>query len=143
MKIRLYSKRKPRMAIPLPAKKDKGFSLRQISEADSRYAVVKEMRKRLEQLKNECGVDSIQKEWLCGRAVVMLAYLESLEVDALEGKPIDWRQYLGAVKSFGDVLNKLGLEKDTAPCNSLHRADQRTHIRIPQPGPLEMQPAIT
>ena len=113
MKIRLYSKRKPRIAIPVPAKKDKGFSLRQISEADSRYAVVKEMRKRLEQLKNECGVDSIQKEWLCGRAVVMLAYLESLEVDALEGKPIDWRQYLGAVKSFGDVLNKLGLKKDT------------------------------
>ena len=108
MKIRLYPKRKPRMAVPISARKDRGFSLRQISEADSRYAVVKEMRKRLEQLKEDCGVDSIQKEWLCGRAVVLLAYLESQEVDALEGKQIDWRQYLSAVKAFGDVLVKLG-----------------------------------
>lgn len=124
MKIKLYPERTPRMSVPVPAKKDKGFSLRQISEADSSFAVVKVMRQRLEQLKLEAGAPSIQKEWLCGRAVVLLAYLESQEVDAMEGKPIDWRQYLAAVKSFGDVLNKLGLGKETLPRSSRPRATE-------------------
>lgn len=111
-KPRLWSKRRVKLPKPVSAKKDKGFSLRLIGEADSRYAVVKAMRSRLEQLKADANVDSIQKEWLCGRAVFLVGYLESQEVEALEGTEIDWRRYLMATRALTDVLNKLGLDRE-------------------------------
>jgi hypothetical protein len=59
--------------MPVKAKRDKGFSLRSIEEADSRYAVVKTMRNRLKQLKEDVNTDTVAKEWLAGRAVFLLA----------------------------------------------------------------------
>jgi hypothetical protein len=53
----------------------------------------------------------------------------------MEGKPIDWRQYLAAVKSFGDVLNKLGLGKETLPHHNRPRASEL--IETLQSAPLE------
>ena len=108
----LRRKNRVKMPKPVSAKKDRGFSLRQINEADARLAVVKTLRKRLKQLMVDAGVDCIQREWLAGRAVFLVAHLESLEVDALEGKDIDWRSYIQSVKALSDVLNKLGLDKD-------------------------------
>jgi hypothetical protein len=113
-KPRLWGKRRLKMPRPVSAKKDRGFSLRQITEADSRYAVVKTMRQRLEQLKEDAGVDTVSKEWLAARAVFLVSYLESQEVNALEGKEINWQRYIQATKALSDVLNKLGIQKDLA-----------------------------
>ena len=107
------------MPSPISAKKDKGFSLRLIGEADSRFAVVKAMRRRLEELKRDAGVDTVSKEWLAGRAVFLVGYLESQELDALEGKQIEWRQYLMATRSLSDVLSKLGLDREVKSAQRL------------------------
>ncbi len=110
-KIRLYGKRIVKLPYPITGKKDKGFRLRQITEADNRFAVVKTMKQRLKQLIEDADITSIQSEWLAARAVFIVGYLESLEVDALDGKQIDWTKYLQATRSLTDVLNKLGLDK--------------------------------
>jgi hypothetical protein len=119
-KPRLWGKTRLKMPKPVPAKKDKGFSLRLIGEADSRFAVVKAMRRRLEELKRDAGVDTVSKEWLAARAVFLVGYLESQELDALEGKQIDWRQYLMATRSLTDVLNRLGLEREAKSAQRLN-----------------------
>jgi hypothetical protein len=119
-KVRLYGKSQPRMPKPVSAKKDKGFSLRMIAEADSRFAVVKQMRKRLQTLMDDAGVTTIQREWLASRAVFLVGYLESLELDALEGTQIDWRRYLQATKGLSDVLSKLGLDREAKSAARLH-----------------------
>jgi len=112
-RLRLYGKQKPRLPKPVNAKKDRrsGFSLRLIQEADSRFSVVKTIKRRLEQLIEDAGCDSIQKEILAGRAVFMAARLESMEVEALEGVEIDWGSYVQACNCLNGVLTKLGLDK--------------------------------
>lgn len=68
-RLRLYGKRRPRMPKPPMADNDKGFTLRMIREADSRFAVVKQMRERLERLIDDCQFETVAEESLCGRAV--------------------------------------------------------------------------
>jgi hypothetical protein len=112
-KPRLYGKKPPRMPKPVSAKKDKdGFSLRLIDQADHRFAVVKQMKARVDQLLDEAGCETFAKQCLAGRAVFILSYLESTELDALEGKQIDWKMYFQSVRSLGDVLAKIGLDKE-------------------------------
>lgn len=111
-KKRLYGKKQPRMPHPVSAKKDKGFSLRLIDSADHRFAVVKQMQNRVNQLMEEAGCETFAKKCLAGRAVFILSYLESTELDALEGTEIDWRMYFQSVRSLGDVLAKIGLERE-------------------------------
>src|SRR5688572_21840392 len=108
-KTRLYGKHQPRMPMPKTAGRDKGFSLRTINEADSRFAVVKDMRRRLEKLKDESDCDTLAREALAGRAIFLLVYLESCEIEMLEGRQIDWKRYLTAAKALADLLSKLGL----------------------------------
>jgi hypothetical protein len=51
-KTRVYSKRKPRL--PLPTKGNrKSFALKALQNADHRFAIVKELHRRLERLKSE------------------------------------------------------------------------------------------
>jgi hypothetical protein len=109
-KPRLYSKRKLKM--PKPSRSSKGkFELRTIHSADGRFHVVKQMRERVAKLVEDCNADTIQKEWLCGRAVYIHSFLESQELDAVEGKDMNWRVYLQAVRALSDVLKALGLDK--------------------------------
>ena len=111
-KPRLYGK-PPRMPKPVSAKKDKGgFSLKMIDQADHRFAVVKQMKARVDQLLEESGSDTFAKQCLAGRAVFILSYLESTELDALEGKQIDWKMYFQSVRSLGEVLSKIGMDKE-------------------------------
>jgi hypothetical protein len=64
-KRRLWPKRKLQMPRPKkPAHDKKGSTLRLITEADSRFAVVKEMRRRFDQLIIDAGLTTIQQEWL-------------------------------------------------------------------------------
>jgi hypothetical protein len=113
-KPRLYSKRKLKM--PKPSRSSEGkFELRTINEADSRFHVVKVMRSRVAKLMADCNADTIAKEWLCGRAVFLLGYLESQEMDAIEsGEDVNWRIYLQATRALSDVLKALGLDKAVA-----------------------------
>ena len=105
---------------PKPRKRGNGkFELRTIAEADSRYHVVKQMRLRIKQMMQDCAADTLQKEMLVGRAVFICQYLESQEVDSLEGQEMDWRTYLQAVRSLADVLNKLGLDKASRSAKTL------------------------
>lgn len=110
-KPRLYGVKKFKM--PKPPRKSKGrFELRTINEGDGRYHVVKLMRERVAKLIEDCGAqDTLAKELLCGRAIYIASYLESQEMDAIEGKDMEWKTYLAAVRSLADVLNKLGLDK--------------------------------
>src|SRR5688572_21697439 len=87
-KKRLYSTREPRLPLPSykVAKKDKSFALRTLANADSRFAIVKELRRRLEQLKEDTGCVTLQREWMCARAVFLVARIESLEYDVVSGK---------------------------------------------------------
>ena len=119
-KPRLYGKDRLTFRNPVSAKKDKGFSLRTIEEADSRFHVVKTLHKRLKQLLDETGSDTLARKMLAGRAVFVAAYLESAEVDGLSGNEIDWKRYLQATKSLSDVLSKLGLNREAKKADRLH-----------------------
>ncbi len=110
-KPRLWSNRKLRFPRPNDKKQGKTFALRLISEADQRFAVVKELKRRLKRLIEDAGIVSVQKEMLAGRAVFLASYLQSCEVEALEGKQVDYGRYFAAVNALSGVLNKLGLEK--------------------------------
>lgn len=111
-KRRIWTKRRLKLAKPVKGSADRGVSLRLISECDHRLAVVKEMRRRLEQLKDDAGLDSIQQEWLAARAVFMVARIESLEVAATEGSDdFEWGAYLQAVNCLSGVLGKLGIDR--------------------------------
>jgi hypothetical protein len=114
MKTRLYGKNPPRLPKPVSAKRDtrEGFSLRIIDEADHRFAVVKQMKSRVDRLIEETGSDTLAKQFMAGRAVFILSYLESTEIDALEGKQIDWKAYLAATKALTDALHKLGMNRE-------------------------------
>jgi hypothetical protein len=113
-KPRLYSKREPRLPVPSYRRrtKDKSFALRTLDNCDARFAIVKELRRRLEQLKEDAGVQTIQREWMAARAVFLVSRIESLEYDAVTGKSINWREYMTAVKCLGDVLKRLGLGQE-------------------------------
>ena len=113
-KLRLWSKRKPKLPRPRVRGSDKKqgrFALRALDEADSRFAVVKELKRRLNRLNDDAGVDCSQKEMLAGRAVFLCSYLESLEVEAMEGKQIDFDSYTKVLNSLTSVLGKLGVDK--------------------------------
>ncbi|MEX2310136.1 MAG: hypothetical protein WD738_21365 [Pirellulales bacterium] len=113
-KPRLYSKREPRLPVPSyrRRKSDKGFALRTLESADQRFAIVKELRRRLEQLREDAGCTTIQRDWLAARAVFVVARLESLEYDAVTGKKINWAEYCRATKVLSDLLRRLGLDPE-------------------------------
>jgi hypothetical protein len=121
-KPRLYGKDRLTFRNPVSAKRDKkGFSLRIIEEADGRLHVVKTLHTRLKQLLDDTGSDTLARHMLAARAVFIAAYLESVEVTALEGtKEIDWKRYLQATKSLSDVLSKLGLNREAKKADRLH-----------------------
>jgi hypothetical protein len=111
-RTRLTGKSKARMPLPfVKAKKDDGFSLRVIDEADGRYSLVKRLKMRLATLIEDAGIDSIQGEMLAGRCVFLCAYLETLETNCMEGKKIDMGRYAQTVNALNGTLNKLGIQK--------------------------------
>ncbi len=119
-KVRLYSQREPRLPLPRSLKKQKvSFALRTINTADKRFAVVKELHARLEQLKEDAGVTTLQREWLAARACFLVARIESLEYDSVTGTAINWQQYMSTVKCLADVLKRLGLHDERRSAKQL------------------------
>jgi len=81
-------------------------------DADSRIAVVRTIRKRVELMKAHAGgEESYQREILCQRAVFVAILLETQETKAAEGEPLDLGSYVQAVNCLTGLLKSLGLEK--------------------------------
>jgi hypothetical protein len=106
-KVRLYGKRKLTMA--------KKFAPKLFQNADGRYSVVKELRRRLEELQEDCGADSMQKRLLCENAIFIGAQLETMRVQASKGKEINLGSYTMMANSLQGLLSKLGLDKKLKP----------------------------
>lgn len=89
---------------------------------DSRLAVVKEIRRRVDRLKRDVGATSYQQEILCERAVFVLCQLETIECSAIAHKdPVDLGCYLQGVNALSGLLNKLGLERKVQKAGGLKR----------------------
>lgn len=90
-----------------------------IEDADSRLACVKELRRRLNNLKQDTNSDSFQKDCLCSRVVFIQAQLESMEKRCLEKGEIDFGSYIQAINCLVGLLKSLGLERHKKSVESL------------------------
>lgn len=85
------------------------------SEADNRLATVREIRRRVDELKSDTGAASAQKRTLCERAVFLALQLETQERQAVEEGKFDLGVYTQGVNALVGVLKSLGLEKVAKP----------------------------
>ncbi|MGZ0655636.1 hypothetical protein ACWPKS_08510 [Coraliomargarita sp. W4R72] len=81
------------------------------AEADGRCAIVKEIKRRFELLKADCGADSHQKDMLCQRATFIAIQLETMERKAVEEETFDANRYTVLSNTFLGLLKSLGLER--------------------------------
>jgi hypothetical protein len=94
----------------LPAKWEPKF----LETADNRQKVIKLIRRRLERLKEEANCDSYQKELIASEAIFVSVQLETMRVNALEGKPFNAGVYTQMVNCLSGLLSKLKLHKQAA-----------------------------
>lgn len=80
--------------------------------ADSRQRAVKLIRQRYDLLSADIGVDSVQKRLLCERAVFISVQLETMEVEASEGKEFKSGLYANLSNTLMGLLKTLGLERN-------------------------------
>ncbi len=78
---------------------------------DGRCAIVKEIRRRYEELKRDTGADSFQKDLLVQRTVFVALQLETMETKAAETGEFDPGVYTQMVNAMSGLLSKLGLER--------------------------------
>jgi len=84
-----------------------------LEDADGRPHVIRVLRSRLQQLKDDAGVDSYQKDLLAQRAVFIAAKLETMEVEAVTSNRIDFGSYTQACNCLIGLLKCLGLSRKT------------------------------
>ncbi|OYP36442.1 hypothetical protein CGZ80_09065 [Rhodopirellula sp. MGV] len=94
-----------------PATLPERFEPKFIETLDQRQAVVRLIRRNVERLLEDVGVDSFQQEILARRAVFIAVQLETMEANALDGKPIDLGTYTQGVNALSGLLAKLGLKR--------------------------------
>ena len=99
----------------LPAK----FEPRFWNECDARLAVVRTIRRRVEELAADVGCDSVQKRMLVERAAFLDVVLETAECRCAEGGVFDVGQWTQASNALSGILSKLGLERHQKPLNGL------------------------
>lgn len=80
-------------------------------QADGRSKVVRLVRERVEQLREDTGADSAQRELLVSRAAFLSCLLETWEVQAAQGGDIDISKWTQACNTLIGLLSKLGLDK--------------------------------
>ena len=80
-------------------------------EADGRCAVIKEIRRRYEFLKEDSQADSYQKDLLCQRAIFISVQLETMERMATETGKFRAGVYTQMVNALTGLLKSLGLER--------------------------------
>lgn len=94
-------------AIALPST----FQVRFWEVADGRFHAIKLVRKRVRELKQDCGCDSMQKDLLCQRVVFLSLQLEAQERAAAEGGEFNAGVYTQQLNCLLGILKALGLEK--------------------------------
>lgn len=90
------------------------FEPRFLETADQRQKAIKLLRQRLVRLKEEAGCDSFQKEMLAEQAIFVAVQLETMKVNALEGKEFSPGSYTQMVNCLAGLLKALGLERQAA-----------------------------
>jgi len=80
-------------------------------EADKRQAVVKEIRRRYELLKEHASADSCQRDLLVQRAVFIAVQLETMEINAAQTGAIDPGVYTQMTNTLLGLLKTLGLDR--------------------------------
>lgn len=88
-------------------------------DQDHRNAVVRAIRDRYEDLKRDCGADSMQKDMLCQRAVFVALQLEWFEIKAVNTGKIDCGRYTQLVNCLTGLLRSLGLERKVKTVENL------------------------
>lgn len=80
--------------------------------SDRRNKAIRLIRERLDRLKEEGGCDSFQKEMLAEQAIFIAVQLETMKVNALEGRgefaPGTFTQMCNCLLG---LLGKIGLER--------------------------------
>ncbi len=94
---------KERQVLAIPSR----FVPRFWKDADSRIHVVRVIRRRYEQLKNDIGCDSIQKDLLYQRAAFVSTILETHEVLVAEGGGLDLGAYVQACNALSPCRQDL------------------------------------
>ena len=86
---------------------------------DGRCGVAKEIRRRYEELRQDTGADSHQRDTLCQRAVFMGVQLETMECEAAESGKFDPGVYTQMCNSLLGLLRALGLDRHVPAAGGL------------------------
>jgi hypothetical protein len=89
------------------------FTPRYLKDVDLRTSAMKEFKRRLQELQAAAGADSPQKKLLCERANFIASRLQSMELDALEGREIEEGVYAAMTNTLLGLLKTLKLEMQT------------------------------
>lgn len=122
--VKRHRTKDARKEIKLPAKFQPRFWVR---DTDGRCAAVKEIRERVETLKQDTQADSYQKQLICERAVFVALKLETMEIEATESGQFDMGVYTQAVNCLMGCLKALGLEKQVPKTLDLKAYKERRH----------------
>jgi hypothetical protein len=80
-------------------------------DQDRRLHTAREIGRRVEALRADAGIDSVQKDLLAQRAVFISLLLETAEVRAARTGEFDAGSYTQMVNCLNGLLKALGLEK--------------------------------
>jgi len=101
------TRKKPDKEIELPTK----FVPQFWNNSDGRISVVRIIRQRYEELKADCGANSVQKDILCQRATFVCIQLETMEVEATKTGKFSSGKYTQMLNTLMGLLRTLGLER--------------------------------
>lgn len=101
--------RRARQAVTLADRFEPKF----LESTDQRCKVVRLIRERIEELKKDAGIDCIQKEILAKQAVFISVQLETMQVDALEGKEFEVGRFCNLTNTLVGLLKTLGIARTT------------------------------
>lgn len=90
-----------------------------LDDCDNRLSMVKELRRRIQRLRDDVGATSYQQELLCERAIFVSVQLETMERRAVETGELDASAYCQTVNVLSSLLSKLGLKRATKQVQSL------------------------
>jgi hypothetical protein len=86
---------------------------------DGRFAIVREIRRRYDELKADTGANSAQKDLLVQRAVFISVQLETMECMAAESGKHDPGVYTQMTNCLLGLLRQLGLERKKKDAENL------------------------
>lgn len=114
--------KKPNRSENKEAALSKTFTPRFWEHCDLRLAVVRSMCARYEALRESCGgYESTQRDLLVRRIAFLSIQIETMEVNAMEGKPFDAGSYVQCLNSFLGFLKSVGLDRRAKNVTDLNR----------------------